>query len=84
MTAATERRRDRRGRFIRICRDCELSGQTREARWYIDGYGFYGLYGTSGRAVFCKRHADRACARLINAGARRGFGSTYRVRRADA
>jgi hypothetical protein len=71
----SETRRDRHGRFVKTCqhetkavsvpgayyppRRCQT-----EARWYIAGYGDWGLQGTNGVARYCKRHGKAALRSL--------------------
>ncbi len=55
----TDTRRDRNGRFVKTCRDCDT-----KAQWYIEGYGAFGLYGTGRSRTFCKKHGRAAVNRM--------------------
>lgn len=74
------KRRDRNGRYVKLCRGAIGSDQEcpSPARYYIDGWGYWGLQGTSGAPAYCLKDARRVLRRL-----QREPRNTYKIRDAQ-
>lgn len=81
-----ERRRDKQGRYIKTC--LHLNGNTGNADcnvragYYVDGWGQFGLAGTTGTARYCLKHGRQALRSYKGSG--HGYQrNTYRLLNAD-